>query len=197
MIRSSFVCLLSGIVGMVSLAKAGPVSNCASNTGAPGFTCNIFETNVDGTASETSNILTLPSPVGAGFLVLMESPTGDQNDQTQWSDVVQFIDGGNGIATTLRFFSDTGAFPSLQTVQNGPSQFITEVQTGTGSDFTDSTLFTATTNGVTATYNIFSGAPVNENEGGGVTTPEPASIALFGLGFIALIVRARKRLRAA
>jgi hypothetical protein len=123
--------------------------------------------------------VTLPSPVNAGFVVLLESPNAVQTDPTQWSDVLQFIDSGTG--NTLRLFSDTGSFPG--NVLTSPHTFITEIQTGTGNDFTDFTVYTADIN----TYNIYSGAPVNENE-----TPEPASAALVGSGLIALIVRARR-----
>jgi hypothetical protein len=134
-------------------ADAGPISNCAPNGGG-GITCNIFETDGSGNPSEISNVITLPSPVTGGYLVLKDNPAAPDSDQTQWSDVLVFAPTA-GIATTVQLFSagcnttnpnDRSCFPSFATVTADPdSAFISETK---GS----ATVFVATPN----IYNIFS-----------------------------------------
>ncbi|MBZ5724495.1 MAG: hypothetical protein LAP87_05815 [Acidobacteriia bacterium] len=170
-----------------ALASAGPISSCAANA-AGGVTCNIFETDAQGNPAEVSSVFALGTSVFSGWVVLLENPLAFVNDVTQWSDVLHFIDDGSGLtASTAQLLSDgCNCFPGFDTVNAAPHVFLVETQTGTGSDFADFTAFQAPPN----TYNIFSGAPVNENE---VPEPAGAPLAAGGLLVVALAIGRRAR----
>ena len=159
------------------LAWAAPVSSCAANPPAVGgFTCNVYPSLADGTPSEVSDIFSLFSLVSAGFIVLLESPTADPQDVSQWSDVLELIDIGDGNnAITARLMSGgCNCFPTFDTVNSFPSGFLIENQSGIGDDFVDFTVFVGGLN----TFNIYSGSPVNESG----DVPEPTTVALMGGG---------------
>jgi hypothetical protein len=132
---------------------AGPISNCVPNGGG-GITCDIFETDASGNPSEISNIITLPTLVTGGYLVLKDNPVAPDTDQSQWSDVLVFAPTA-GSATTVQMFSagcntanpnDRSCFPSFATVSADPdSGFIDETHGA-------ATVFVAGPN----IYNIFS-----------------------------------------
>jgi hypothetical protein len=173
-----------GVLGIVSNVSAGPISTCLNNTGDSGFTCNIFETLADGTPSEISNVFSFPTAqlVSAGYVVLMETPGGNQSDSTQWSDVLHFIDDGSSTATTGQLLSSgCNCFPTFAVVNAAPNIFLTETQIGTGNDFLDSTTYAAGFN----VFNIFSAAPD--------PIPEPASIGLLGSGLLLAVAYAYYR----
>jgi hypothetical protein len=177
--------LLAGVVWTsISIVAASPVSNCVNDVGDSGFACNFFETLANGMASQSSNVVSFPlgQSVLAGYVVLLESPSASHTDPTQWSDVLQFIDGGSGQATSSQLFSaGCNCFPTSATVNAGPSAFVLETQTGQGDDFSDSTQFNAGFN----TFTVFSAAPN--------TVPEPGSGVLVGLALVFLIALALTR----
>jgi hypothetical protein len=185
----AFIRLLLFVSFASCLAFAAPVSNCAANPPAVGgFTCNVYPSLADGTPSEVSDIFKLFDVVSAGFIVLLESPTADPQDVSQWSDVLELIDNGDENATTARLMSNgCNCFPTFDTVSNYPSGFLVENQSGSGDDFVDFTVFTGGLN----TFNIYSGSPVND-------VPEPATVALMGggLSLLAYFKISRKALAA-
>jgi hypothetical protein len=91
-----------------SVPDVAPNSGCTLNPGpqpASGQTCNIYETNGAGVPSEISNVITLPSVVVGGFLVLKENGAIADSVVSNWSDVLKFGDGSNANTTTMQFFS--------------------------------------------------------------------------------------------
>jgi hypothetical protein len=172
------------------LAFAAPVSSCAANPPSlGGFTCNVYPSLADGTPSELSDIFNLFDTVTAGFIVLLDSPTADPQDVSQWSDVLELIDNGEGNAATARLMSNgCNCFPTFDTVSNYPSGFLVENQSGSGDDFVDFTAFTGGLN----TFNIYSASRAVESG----DVPEPATLALMGggLSFLAYFKISRKAL---
>jgi hypothetical protein len=80
--------------------------------------------------------------VNAGYVVILENGTSDPRNIANWSDVIHFINNGNGKATSIQMLAggpnQAGYFPSLSTVSHGQSAFIIEAQSGNGfTGFTD------------------------------------------------------------
>jgi len=172
-----FLSLAAGLLALNFQAAAAPlpVSGCINDVGDSGFTCNFYETQ-GGVASEISDIVAFPTgqATTAGYIVLLESPASSHTDPTQWSDILQFIDNGGGIATSAQLLSSgCNCFPSVATVFAAPNLFLVETQVGTGDDFLDSTPYVSGFN----TFNIFSAAPDPPSP-----APEPGSILLFASG---------------
>src|SRR5437879_3330544 len=143
------------LIAAAAVVHAGPISSCTIDNGGlgPGFTCDLFQTDVTGNPSEISNAVTLPSSVAGGYIVLLESPGAAQSDVSQWSDVLVFGDGSASITTTVQLLSfGCNCFPDFPTVSASPNAFIIENQTGVGDDVLDVTVFSASPN----TYNIHS-----------------------------------------
>src|SRR5882762_5113952 len=140
-------------VAAAVVVHAGPISSCTTNNGGagPGFTCDIFQTDINGNPSEMSNAVTLPSSTTGGYIVLLESPGAAQSDVSQWSDVLVFGDGSSAIATTVQLLSvGCNCFPDFATVNAAPNVFLVENQNGVGDDLLDVTVFIASPNA----YNI-------------------------------------------
>ncbi len=127
-----------------------PTSNCALNMG-PGHTCNVYETDASGNPSEISNVITLPTAVTGGYLVLKHNGAIADSDVSNWSDVLKFGDGTNAATTSIQLFSrgcntgnpnDTSCFPPYTPATSG---FVAESNPGP-------TIFFASPN----TYNVYS-----------------------------------------
>jgi hypothetical protein len=171
-----------GLSLMAACANAEP-TRCTPNTSSAGFTCNIFESLANGDPSDVSGIFALPNLVTAGYVILLETAGSLPADNTQWSDVLHFIDNGQGSAITGQLLSagcnnaaaPFSCFPTFATVNSVPNAFLIEAATG-------ATVFSAGPN----TYNIFMDAGAVT-----ATAPEPASV-LLGLSGFALLVLAKK-----
>ena len=175
--RSCFA-LLTVLCLDVSIASAGSISNCSPN--GVGITCNIFETDAFGNPSEISNAFSLGTIVVPGYVVLLEGAGLDQTNVANWSDVLTFIDDGNGFASTAQLLSDgCNCFPNYNTVSMGGVQFIVEtppvtVYSPSGTDV----------------YNIFS------DETGESQIPEPGTLGFVGLSLL-MVVFARTKFQIA
>src|SRR5256885_2718421 len=106
MLRSA-LSAASLFVTAAAVVYAGPISSCTINNGGagPGFTCDIFQTDVSGDPSEISSPGTQPNSAFGGYIVLLESPGAAQSDVSQWSDILVFGDGSGGVATKSQLFS--------------------------------------------------------------------------------------------
>src|SRR5882762_5841582 len=115
------------LIAAAAVVHAGPISSCTIDNGGlgPGFTCDLFQTDVSGNPSEISNAVTLPNSVTGGYIVLLESPGAAQSDVSQWSDILVFGDGTNSVATPVQFLSPGCArFPDSATVGACPISFM-------------------------------------------------------------------------
>lgn len=129
---------------------ASPTSSCVSN-GQGQWQCRFFE-SLNGAPSEISDVVPVPSDAtGAApgaTIALVENPALPQNDPKNWSEVIEFTP-NPGAATSAQMFSEgCSSGPTNETdISCFPpppaSQFVTEVQQGTGDDFQDCTTFDA------------------------------------------------------
>lgn len=92
----------------------------------------------------------LPNAGNAGYTVLMDcgdpASMTDRANLDNWSDVLVFPDSGGGRTTTVQLLSRGASFPSLTTVTSTSNFFLQEVQTGSGTDDADVTLYVGGTN---------------------------------------------------
>lgn len=135
----------------------------------------------------------LPGQIETGDVVLLENPGGGTN-RTNWSDIVRFFNfNGSGFAFMI---SDrelgVGSIlidPVLPDTLATNVQFLTEIQTGTGTD-SDVTQYLVTG----GTYNVHSDSPSNETAdpggggGGGGGGPIPGGAPLDGMHHFVNIV---------
>lgn len=153
-------------------ANAGPAPQAAAPTTAAVTagdctyisgvtTCNVREVAA-GKASDISSVFSLPALVIAGYVILKEDPAKPNDDRSNWSDVLHFLNRGDGLSTTYQIVSsgcnkgpgNVICFPSYSTVIANNAGFITEVQYGAQNDSVDATVYQPAPN----TYNIFSAA---------------------------------------
>jgi hypothetical protein len=193
----AFIALFASAHGFLeSPAQAdGPKPGAPASLSAPAFTFSFYErtTNQPGTGSptDTGPIVTLPNSVGPGYVVIMDcgnpTVTADRNNVSNWSDVLHFIDSGEG-ARTAQLLSAGGAMPSLATVLANPNVFMQETQAGTGLDDTDNTVFNAGN-----IYNVHSAA---SRGCAPAQVPEGDTLMLVGTGLAGLAGYAGLRWRA-
>jgi hypothetical protein len=167
---------------------------CAPIPGIKGLTPAAGTTDPFFVLQNDPGVVNLGVFVVPGDVLLLET-SGNSSDPKTWSDVVEFSDsptGGGSIATT---FADAEGFGVLVPPGFTPSSnnvSLQETLTGSGSDVTDSTLYTAGT----ASYQIHSdcagtvGCELPEP----TETPEPSSLLLLGTGLLALAGTVRRKL---
>ena len=200
-------CLLKwSTVAVFALMTAATAS--AQNLTPPGTPCS----NPD-QPCEAIPVLTAPTPgipdpsfvlpndpgvvrlgiyVVPGDVLLLETSGAPSNPAT-WSDVVEFsnLPTGGSIATT---FPDAEGFGVLVPPNFKPSPnhvSLQETLTGSGSDVTDSTPYTAGA----ASYQIHSDCAGTGCELAEPTeTPEPSTLLLLGTGLLALAGTVRRKL---
>lgn len=142
---------------------------------------------------ETGQDQQLPfSPVGGGYVVLMEQPTNDNLDTSNWSDIAYFF---NVYSDPLN--ADKGAAPSQ------PSESFVHLYSNTpGPAFADLAAFLpAVQSAANSVFLVENPSGITEYLDGlyrfheGNVTPEPgtASSALLGLAGLGLVALVRRR----
>jgi hypothetical protein len=194
-----------------------PSSGCFSPV-TGGLQCTLYETRRDATgaevASEISDVVDFTKSIVAcaptcvvpsGAVAIVENPSLPQTDPHNWSDVVDFISatgGGPGSpSTSVQQFSegcgnasnpfDISCFPPAASI----TQFVVEIQTGQGNDFTDCTTFPYLFQGQAfAQVNACSDAALNEAPNPDVPdVPLAAMLPLAGAGVAIAGYRRRRR----
>jgi hypothetical protein len=164
-----------------------PSSSCFGPVTPLALQCALYETRRDATgtevASEISDVVDFTKSIVAcaptcivpsGAVAIVENPNLPQTDPTNWSDVVEFLPVTAGAppgspSTSVQQLSegcgnpnnpfDVSCYPPASAI----TQFVVEVQSGQGNDFTDCTPFAYLFNGQSfAQVNACSDAPLNE-----------------------------------
>ncbi len=100
----SVVAIAALALGFAGTSLAVPVSSCSLVGG--GIQCDFWESDANGGPSEIGSIVTLPIPVVAGVVLVLEVG-GNINDRSTWSDELIFgPDPFEPQATTAQLVSD-------------------------------------------------------------------------------------------
>jgi hypothetical protein len=182
----------TGIAALIALALSStahalPVTTFVPTTSG-GFEGFVYPVLADGSFSFQSAIFALPIAVNPGFVVIVADPTLSVKDPSNWTDVIRFINDGNGKATTMQMFvggpDQASYFPTVNKVLNASHIFIANSSLANGgwTDFTDYSV----SGSKVRTYHFFTGAIP---EGG-------STLALLGIAFAALFLLRGKLVRA-
>jgi hypothetical protein len=206
--RHSVVILVAGLLtaamasgSAVSFSPGIPCVDVVGNnvpcTGIPSTTALTNSNDPTFNLANDPGVVALLGATGGGIfvvpgdVVLFETTNGNLQDQSTWSDVVQFSDGrGGSIATTFPDAEPVGILlPGGFTLSSNAVGFM-ETTTGTSSDSTDFTTYVAGS----ATYQIHSDC-TGACELSDVETPEPSLMGLLGFGFVGLLAAVKLRSR--
>jgi hypothetical protein len=187
--RKTYLFSLAAMALVAASAQAIPLTRFLPSA-AGGFEAFVYPELLDATPSSVSSIFALPQTVNAGYVVILRNTTGDLRDIANWSDVIHFINDGNGKATSIQMLAggpnQAGYFPSLSTVSHSPSAFIIEGQSGNG--FTDFTDYSVKSKQTTRNYHFFT-ADV-------FSVPDSGSTLMFlGVSFLAIVIFRRRLLQ--
>ncbi len=151
-----FVVALAALALTTSM-QAVPLTHFLPNS--KGFEAFVYPELTDGTPSVVGGIFTLPQPVNAGYVIIVESQNGSRKDPTTWSNVIHFTGSGSGKATTVQMMSagpnQASYFPSVSTLRHSPTAFVLEAPSGF-TDFTNYSVKSRKSKGV-RTYHFFTG----------------------------------------
>jgi hypothetical protein len=180
-------------MALAANAQAIPLTHFLPNA-AGGFEAFIYPELLDGTPSVVGGIFALPQTVNAGYVIILENAASNPRDIANWSDVITFIDNGNGKATSIQMLdggpNQATYFPSLSMVSHSPSAFVIESQNGNGfTDFTGFTDYSVKSKQTTRNYHFFTGDAFSVTDSG-------STLMLLGVAFVALAISRRRLLQA-
>jgi hypothetical protein len=179
-----FVVSLAALV-MTASAQAAPLTHFLPTSN--GFDAFIYPELTDGTPSAVGGIFTLPQPVNAGYVIIVDNAHGSRTDPSTWSDVIHFIGSGSGKATTIQMMAggpnQASYFPSVSTLRHSPNAFVLEAPGGF-TDFTNYSVKSKKSKGV-RTYHFFTADIAAIPDGG-------STAMLLGSALIPLLFFRRK-----
>jgi hypothetical protein len=198
------------VAGLMATMLLAPGVTGATVGPDPGTPCTDIVREDVPCSSSTSSTLTVKDPlfvlpsdpglvhlpifVVSGTVVLFETPNGTLEDQTTWSDVIQFFDMPGVAGSFAQTFPDAepvGILLPANFMLSGNAVGVLETQTGVGTDAADFTVYTAGS----ATYQIHSDSPCCELPEPMEGTPEPSTMGLFGLGLTGVYALGRLKKR--
>ena len=180
----SAVALSLAVAAIPSVASAGEsssISSCAfDNAETTLFTCNIYETDANGSPSEDTGQILLPTKVGGGWVVLLES--GTDQSTSNWGDLVFFSNNADTGIVEMWSNPESGFDPALIALVTSPI-FLTEDASGV------TAYFSGGTQGVNNDYFFHSDADER--------VPEPITLSIFGAGLVGAAALRRRKAKSA